>query len=108
MLFCLFKSTLGLHDMREFCNNIVKCGDIDFIGTNKNILKGQFTPKIHIFSLTCRAINQSRLIWCELSSFGDIGLFSNIMGLNSALSTTKIHLKTSNVSFQKSWPCYTK
>ena len=51
--------------------------------------KGQFTPKseIHIFPLTCRAIYQSRLFWCELSSFGDIGcrdfyLLSNIMGLN--------------------------
>ena len=37
------------------------------------------------------AIYQSRLLWCVLSSFGDIGrrdfcLLSNIMGLNGALN----------------------
>ena len=50
-------------------------------------LKGQFTPKskIHIFPLTCTAIYQSRLLWCELPSFGDFYLLSNIMGINGAL-----------------------
>ena len=39
------------------------------------ILKGTVHPKskIHIFPLTCRAIYQFRTLWCELSSFGDIG-----------------------------------
>ena len=56
-------------------------------------LKGQFTliSKLHIFPLTFSAIYQSKLFWCELPSFGDIGrrdvcLFSNIMGLNGALN----------------------
>ena len=48
--------------------------------------KGQFTlkSKIHIFPPTCRPFHQSRQLWCELPSFGDIGhrdfcLFSNII-----------------------------
>ena len=52
-------------------------------------LKGQFTPKskMHIFPLTYRAIYQTKLFWCELPSFGDVGcLFSNIMKLNGALN----------------------
>ena len=51
--------------------------------------KGQFSPKskIHIFPLTCSAVYQSRLFWCELPSVGDIGrrdvcLLSNIMELD--------------------------
>ena len=37
-------------------------------------LKEQFCPnsKIHIFLLTCRAFQPSRLFWWELQSFGDI------------------------------------
>ena len=46
------------------------------------ILKGQFTPKLNIdiFPLTCSVIYQSRLLWCELPSFGavDISAFSLI------------------------------
>ena len=66
------------------------------------IVKG--TVHIHISPLTCSAIYQSRLFWCELPSFGDIGrrdfcLFSKIMGLNGALNVglavPKIHLKSS-------------
>ena len=53
----------------------------------------RFVTKTHIFPLTCRAIYQSRLFWCELSCFGDIDckdfcLFSNIIGLNGALTET--------------------
>ena len=60
-------------------------------------------PKIHISPLTCSAVCQSKLFWCELPTFGDIGhgdfcLLSNIMGLNGALlvvltDQNKIHLK---------------
>ena len=63
------------------------------VSTDICFLKGRFTPKskIHIFPLTCSAIYKSREFWCELPSFGDFGrrdfcLFSNIMGLNGALS----------------------
>ena len=55
-------------------------------------LKRQLPPnsKIFFFHLTCSAFYQSRLLWCELSSFGDIShrdfSFSNIMGLNGGLN----------------------
>ena len=44
-----------------------------------------------VFYLTCSAISQSRLFWCELPSFGEIScrdfcLLSDIMGLNGALN----------------------
>ena len=64
----------------------------------KQDIKGQFTLKlkIHIFPLTCSAIYQSKLFWCELSSFGDISrrdfcLLSNIMGLNGCDVHMKLH-----------------
>ena len=46
-------------------------------------LKGQFTPKLKntYFPLTFSAIYQSRLFWCESSSFWDFCLLSNIMGM---------------------------
>ena len=80
-----------------------------FSGTSYSIyplpllcLKGLFTPKskIHIYPLTCGAIYQSRLFWCELSSFGDIGrrdfcLPSNVMGSNVALN---VHLENSKAT----------
>ena len=55
------------------------------------MFKGPVHPKskIHVFPLTCSAIYQSRMFWCELPSFEDIVcrdfcLLSNIMGLNGA------------------------
>ncbi|MDG2590005.1 hypothetical protein P7M45_23995, partial [Vibrio parahaemolyticus] len=64
------------------------------------LLKGKFTPKskIHISPLTCSAIYQSRLIWCELPSVGDIGhrdvcLFSIKMELDGTQPKKEIHLK---------------
>ena len=46
--------------------------------------------KIHILTLTCGAVYQSRKFWWKLPSFGHIGcrdfcLLSDIMGLNVAL-----------------------
>ena len=71
----------------------VKCHKKSNSLYDQEALKGQFSPKskIHIFSLTFTAIHQSKLFWCELPSFGDIGrrdfcLLSNIMGLNGALN----------------------
>ena len=69
--------------------------------------------KIHIFPLTFTVIHQSKLFWCELPSFRDIGhrdfcLFSSIMGLHGALNVLVTDTKNtieklnSNVSFQKS------
>lgn len=62
-----------------------------------NLLKGKFTPKseVHIFPLTCRAIYQSRLLWCELQSVGDNGrkdvrLLSNIMELEGSRLATEL------------------
>ena len=57
------------------------------------MLKGTVLPKIKntCFSLTFSAVYQSKLFWCELPSFGDIGhrdfhFLSNIIGLNDALN----------------------
>lgn len=36
------------------------------------LLKGQFKSKIHIFTLTCRAIYQSDCSWCDMTSFENI------------------------------------
>ena len=52
-----------------------------------------------MFPLTCSATYQSRLFWCELSSFGDIGrrdfcLLSNIMGVNGARSAKEVFFMT--------------
>ena len=99
---------------------LLKCIE-DFLLGNQIItkqhtcLKGQFTPKskIHIFRLTCCAIYQSRLFWCELPDFGDIGrrdfcLFLSIIGVNGALLVVVTVPQNicekliSNVSFQKS------
>ena len=89
----------------EECKRVCVCLQIILHTAGPISLKGQFTPKskIHIFPLFCRAIYQSRLLWCELSSFGDIGrrdfcLLSNIMGLNGALmwcsQLQKVHLNS--------------
>ncbi len=37
------------------------------------ILKGQFTPKLHLFPVTCSKISSYRLFGCEVLSFGAIG-----------------------------------
>ena len=51
-------------------------------------LKGTVHSKIKniYFSSDVCDIFRYKLFWCELSSFGDICLFSNIMGLNGALN----------------------
>ena len=55
----------------EFIFLIDRSGSMSGVNINrvKVYLKGQFTPKskIHIFPLTCSAIYQSRLFWCELA-----------------------------------------
>lgn len=52
----------------------------DIMFWNESVLKGQFTPKIHIVPLTCSTVYPSRLFWCGLQSFGgmDVCLPFNI------------------------------
>ena len=73
-------------------------------------IKGTVHPKI-------KNTHFSLYLYCYfsiLNSFGDIGhrdfgLLSNIMGINAAHSAKNTFEKlNSNVSFQKSWPCYSK
>ena len=56
-----------------------------FCGVWSPRLKGKPQNQIYIFiPLTCSAFYQSKLFWCELPGFGDIGRSSNIMRLNGA------------------------
>ena len=57
--------------------------------------KGTVHPKIQS-PLTCSAIYQSRLFWCELPGVGLNG------ALNVVLTAPKMSLS------RKSWPCFTK
>lgn len=54
--------------------NTPSCSDTPITQWKHSKLKGQFTEKLkmHIFPLTCSAINPSGLFWCELLSFRDI------------------------------------
>lgn len=58
-----------------FFGSVPMPGLCDVFSTAKRRdLKGQFTPKwkIHILPVTCSAIYQSRLFWCELPNVRDI------------------------------------
>lgn len=67
-------------------------------GCLQSNLKVQFTPKskrrLQISPLTCRAIKQPRLFWCELTSFGDIGCrdvcrLSNLIKVDGTTSRSR-------------------
>ena len=76
-------------------------------------------PKIHIFPLS-RGVNfPFRLFWCELQSFGAIscGGVSPLSTLNELDVTWPVEFRgakslfynlNSNVSFQKSWPSFSR
>ena len=65
------------------------------------------SPPSFLFLLP--AIHQSRLFWCEVQSFGDFHLLSNVIELGGSwlVAPTNISL-SGNVSFQKSWPSYSR